>query len=113
MQRDGDDERDRRPEPAEHGEHREVEAAHVHVPRPAVRAVQSGCVDRSRITETCAIVNDSIAPNAYMSPRNSALPGSRVTIAAPPNTRIPIHGVRKRGCKRRSASGSWRWMPIE
>ena len=30
---------------------------------------------RSAISETCAIVNDSIAPNAYSVPRNSACPG--------------------------------------
>ena len=35
------------------------------------------------------------------------------SIAAPANTRMPIHGVRNRGCRRRSESGIWRWMPIE
>ena len=53
---------------------------------------------RSAITEMCAIVNDSIAPNAYMFPRKSAWPGISVRQAIPPNTMIPIHGVRKRGC---------------
>ncbi len=41
----------------------------------------------------CAIVNDSIAPKAYILPRKSALPGSSVTIAIPPKMTIPIHGV--------------------
>ena len=42
-------------------------------------------------------MNDSIAPNAYMLPRKSAWPGISVRQAIPPNTMIPIHGVRKRG----------------
>ena len=33
----------------------------------------------SRITETCAIVNDSIAPNEYIVARKSVLPGSIVS----------------------------------
>jgi hypothetical protein len=40
-------------------------------------------------------------------------PGSSVTIAAPPKSRIPIHGVRNRGWSWRRASGTWRWIPIE
>ena len=39
------------------------------------------------------MLNDSIAPNAYMLPRKSAWPGISVTHAMPPKTRIPIHGV--------------------
>ena len=40
-------------------------------------------------------MNDSIAPNAYMLPRNSAWPGISVRHAIAPNRMIPIHGVRK------------------
>ena len=36
---------------------------------------RSGCRWRSRITATCAIVNDSIAPNEYIVARKSVLPG--------------------------------------
>ena len=60
-----------------------------------------------------AIVNDSIAPNAYMLPRNMAWPGISVRQAIAPNTMIPIHGVRNFGCSWRSRSGTWRWRPIE
>ena len=60
-----------------------------------------------------AIVNDSIAPNAYMLPRKSAWPGISVRQAIPPNTMIPIHGVRYFGCSWRSCSGTWRCSPIE
>jgi hypothetical protein len=49
---------------------------------------------RRRITAAWAMVNESIAPNAYMLPRNSAWPGISVTQAMPPKTMIPIHGVR-------------------
>ena len=83
------------------------------LPGPRYGRAKSGYFSRSRITAACAIVNDSIAPNAYIRPRKSAWPGSSVTIATPLKIRIPIHGVRKRGCRRRSGSGSWRWMPIE
>ena len=83
------------------------------LPGPRYGRGASGWRIRSRITETCAIVNDSIAPNAYMFPRKAAWPGSSVTIATAPKIRIPIHGVLYRGCRRRSASGTWRWMPIE
>ncbi len=41
----------------------------------------SGYLRRSWITETWAIVNESIAPNEYSVARKSVLPGSRVTIA--------------------------------
>ena len=58
-------------------------------------------------------MNESIAPNAYMLPRNVALPGISVTQAIAPNTRIPIHGVPYFGCSRRSRSGIWRCRPIE
>ncbi len=89
--------------------------------RPAIRSVaglrygrsRSGSVKRMRITAAWAIVNDSIAPNAYMLPRKSACPGSSVTHATTPKIRIPIHGVPYFGCSRRRRSGSWRWMPIE
>ena len=68
---------------------------------------------RSLMTARCAIVNDSIAPNAYMLPRNSACPGIIARHAMPPKIRIPIHGVPNFGCSWRRRSGTWRWMPIE
>ena len=55
-------------------------------------ARRPGTCWRNRITEMWAIVNDSIAPNAYMLPRNSAWPGISVRQAIAPNTMIPIHG---------------------
>ena len=71
------------------------------VPGPRYGRSWSGWVTRRRMTARCAIVNDSIAPNAYMLPRNTAWPGISVMQAIPPNTMIPIHGVRYFGC-------SWR-----
>ena len=66
------------------------------------------CILRA-ITEICAIVNDSIAPKAYMSPRNVVLPGSRTMIEiSPPKTTSDNHGVLNFGCRRRKTSGSCR-----
>ena len=57
----------------------------------------------------CAIVNESIAPNAYMRPRKSTWPESRNSVGAmPPKTASESHGVFKRGCNRRNTSGSCR-----
>ena len=48
----------------------------------------------SAMIEACAIENESIAPNAYISPRKAVLPGSRRTIEInPPNTSSDSHGV--------------------
>ena len=64
---------------------------------------------RSAITEMCAIVNDSIAPNAYISPRNPVFPGSSTMIEIrPANTSSDSHGVLNFGCRRRKTSGSCR-----
>ena len=61
------------------------------------------------ITATCAIVNESIAPNAYMRPMKSTLPGSMNRIEKTPAKTISAsHGVLKRGCSRRNTSGSCR-----
>ena len=68
---------------------------------------------RNWMTDRWAIVNESIAPKAYMFPRNSALPGMIVMQATKPNKRIPTHGVLKRGCSRLRRSGTWRCSPIE
>ena len=68
---------------------------------------------RSPISETCAIVKDSIAPNAYSVPRNSAWPGMITMHATAPKTMIATLGVRKRGLMRRSRSGSCWYWPIE
>ena len=48
---------------------------------------------RKRVTETWAIVNDNIAPNAYRLPRKVAWPGIKVSAAIALNSRIPTHGV--------------------
>jgi hypothetical protein len=54
-------------------------------------------------------VNESIAPNEYIVPRKVVLPGSNVRIEnSPAKTRSESHGVLKRGCRRRKASGSCR-----
>jgi len=59
-----------------------------------------------RVTDTCAIVNDSIAPNAYRLPRNVAWPGIRVMAAIVLKMMIPTHGVANRGWSRRRRSGT-------
>ena len=86
------------PQPAEdRGErHLEAEGADVQgrLPRPLASA---GCVWRSRITETWAIVNESIAPNEYIVASRSVSPGIRVIDGDAEKTRIAIYGVRKRG----------------
>ena len=74
---------------------------------------RSGRRWRSRITETCAIVNESIAPNEYIVARKSVFPGSIVRAAIAEKTRIATYGVWKRGWTWRSPSGSWRCWPIE
>ena len=64
---------------------------------------------RRAITETCAIVNDSIAPNAYISPRNVVFPGSSTMIEIKPaKMTSDSHGVLNFGCKRRNTSGNCR-----
>ena len=68
---------------------------------------------RSAISETCAIVNDSIAPNAYSVARKSACPGIITRHAMAPNTPIAVAGVRNRGLIRRNRSGSCWYCPIE
>ena len=109
-----DDERDRREAAADEREERHVVAADLHVAGPAVRARRGPArLARSRATDACAIVKLSSAPNEYTLPSSVSCPGRISTIAATEKTRMPIHGVRKRGCRRRSASGIWRWMPIE
>ena len=66
------------------------------------------------ITAAWAIVNDSIAPNAYMRPMKSTFPGSMNRIEKnPANTSSDSHGVLNFGCSRRKRSGSWRWVDIE
>jgi hypothetical protein len=76
----------------------------------ALNVISSRSFDaRSAITDAWAIVNDNIAPNAYMSPRNVTCPGSSTAIAAPPaNTTSDSQGVLNLGCRRRNTSGSWR-----
>ena len=60
-------------------------------------------------TDACAIVNESIAPNAYMRPMKSTFPGSRKRIEKrPAKTTRASAGVLKRGCSRRKTSGSCR-----
>ena len=54
--------------------------------RSLVRTVAA----RSWITETWAIVNESIAPNEYIVARKSAWPGISVIIATPEKTRIAM-----------------------
>ena len=69
-----DDERQQRPEAAEDREQRDVAAADARrCPGRGTAARASGSLTRSAMTATCAIVNDSIAPNAYMLPRNVGL----------------------------------------
>ena len=51
---------------------------------------RSGYFWRSRITETWAIVNESIAPNEYIVARKSVSPGITVRIATAEKTRIAM-----------------------
>ena len=68
---------------------------------------------RSLITATCAIVNESIAPNAYMRPRKSTFPESRKIVGpSAPKTISESHGVFSFGCSRRNTSGSCRCVDI-
>jgi hypothetical protein len=65
------------------------------------------------MTDTCAIVNESIAPNAYMLPRKSVFPGSRTTIeSTPAKTTSDNQGVLNFGCRRRKTSGSCLYVAI-
>ena len=63
------------------------------LPGPVHGRLKSGYFLRRRMTEMCAIVNESIAPKAYMLPRNTAWPGIIARHAIAPKSRIPIHGV--------------------
>ena len=75
----------------------------------ATRAPRRGCRARSAITATCAIVNESIAPNAYIRPRKSTWPESRKSVGTmPAKTTSESHGVFSFGCSRRNTSGSCR-----
>ena len=68
---------------------------------------------RSATIDACAIVNESIAPNAYMRPRKSTWPDSRKIVGPiAPKTISASHGVFSFGCSRRKISGSWRWLDI-
>ena len=52
------------------------------------------------------MVNESVAPNAYIVPRKSVCPGRSVRIGIAPAKRTRAsHGVRKRGCRRRNVAG--------
>ena len=55
------------------------------------------------------MVNESIAPNAYIRPRKSTWPESRkMVVPTPLNTTSASSGVFSFGCSRRNTSGSWR-----
>src|SRR5262249_51067812 len=81
--------------------------------RPRQGRGLAGSLIRRTMIDTWAIVNESIAPNAYMFPRKSVCPGMRTMAATPQKIRIDRYGVRKRGWTDLSDGGSWRWMPIE
>jgi hypothetical protein len=74
---------------------------------------RSGSLWRSRITETWAIVNDSIAPKEYIVASSSVSPGISAIAPTAENARIAMYGVLKRGWTWRSPSGSWRCWPME
>ena len=68
----------------------------------------------SAVTATCAIVNESIAPNAYMRPRKSTLPERMNSDGATPaKTTSAIHGVFSVGCSLRKRAGNCRYDAIE
>ena len=63
----------------------------------------------ARSRRACAIVNESIAPNAYIRPRKSTWPESRKSVGPMPAKTISAsHGVFSFGCSRRKTSGSCR-----
>ena len=76
---------------------------------------KSGSLWRSQTTETCATVNEIMAPNAYRSAsRLMVLPGSsRSTQATPPKTMMAMYGVMRRGWTRPSCGGTCRCCPRE
>ena len=75
----------------------------------------SGSLWRSQTTETCATVNEIIAPKAYRSASSVIVsPGNmRRTQATPPKAMIATYGVRRFGCTRPSTGGTWRCWPRE
>jgi hypothetical protein len=69
----------------------------------------SRCRTRSAVTEMCAIVNDSIAPNAYIRPRKSTWPETMKMVGPiPAKTSSASHGVFSFGCNLRKSVGSCR-----
>ena len=69
----------------------------------------SGRRTRSVVTARWAIVNESMAPNAYIRPRKSTCPESRKSVGPiPAKTTSDSHGVFSLGCSLRNAAGSWR-----
>ena len=107
---DDDEPRGSRPEAAEDREQRPVDSAQAG--GSAVRGRRSprrARLTRSATTAACAIVNESIAPNAYIVPRKFVWPGRMTAIEAiPAKTTSASHGVWKRLCSRRKTSGSCR-----
>ena len=79
------------------------------------RAISSSRLRTLRaVTATCAIVNESIAPNAYIRPRKSTWPESRKSVgASPAKMTSESHGVLNFGCRRRKIDGSCRYAAIE
>ncbi len=66
------------------------------------------------MTAAWATVNDSIAPNEYIVPRKSTLPGSMTRMETKPaNTTSASQGVLNLGWSFRNAPGSCRYDAIE
>ena len=68
-----------------------------------------GLLTRSATTDACAMVNESIAPNEYIVPRKSVLPGSSTSIGiTPAKTKSEMYGVLNFLCSSRKTSGNCR-----
>ena len=112
---DEDEERDARRESAEEREERPGDAADRDVRPRAVRELGIGAVLHAQAHDRCVRdVNESVAPSEYSVPTKFTSPGRITRIGAIPAKRTSAsHGVLKRGCSRRSASGSCRYVAIE
>ena len=68
--------------------------------RPSKTSSSFGRFARNAISDRCAIVNESIAPNEYIVPRKSTFPGRERKIEmTPPKNTIEIHGVLNSGAR--------------
>ena len=92
------------PSAADDREQRPVDAADRQVrPRAPLELLVAVAARAARSPTACAIVNESIAPNAYIRPRKSTCPESRKIVGPTPREDdSESHGVFSFGCSRRN-----------